>query len=301
MTNDNRPDGPKQLWSHTTVDVASAETVLLEAKSVLDAQGVPFFLRQGTCLGAVRDGVIMPWDDDVDIGSIVGMHGFTEQMIEPTAAALRDRGFDVTVMPFGDDVFVGLVKLDTRIDWFCYRVKGDYVVHYPGVRIPIRLFDDLAEIDFLGARFSVPNPPEQYLTIKYGPDWKTPKQTGSYEHDALGSVPDPDDARWYEKLGRRVSVRLSSKHRVRFDIRDPDGDPLVGATVTIAGASRGRTDASGHVALYVPNSGPYPVIVGNGNTEEILYEEFLTTGHGYVYTADSNTSNGRAFVLVDQS
>jgi hypothetical protein len=300
MTGDEATNGPKQLWSHTTVNVADAEAVLLEAKSVLDAQGVPFFLRQGTCLGAVRDGVIMPWDDDVDIGSIFGMHGFTEQMIEPAATALRERGFEVTAMPIGDDVFIGLIKLDTRVDWFCYRVKSDFVTHYPGVEIPIRLFVDLAEINFLSERFLIPNPPEEYLSIKYGPDWTTPKPVG-YERDALGSVPDPEDAHWYQKLGRRIAVRLSSKHRVRFDLRDSTGEPLAGATVTIAGASRGRTDAAGHVTLYVPNSGPYAVIVGHGNTEEILYEEVLTAGHLHVYTADAQKSEGRTYVLVGKS
>jgi hypothetical protein len=160
-------------------------------------------------------------------------------------------------MPIGNDIFVSLIKLDTRVDWFCYRVKGDFITHYPGVIIPIRLFVDLAEIDFLGELFSVPNPPEEYLSIKYGLDWKTPKPVG-YEHDALGSVPDPDDTHWYQKFGRRVAVRLSSKHRVRSDLRDPTGEPLAGATITIARASRRRTDATGHVTLYVPTPDPTP-------------------------------------------
>ena len=37
------------------MDVAVAGKLLVELKGILDSLGVVFFLRQGTCLGAVRD------------------------------------------------------------------------------------------------------------------------------------------------------------------------------------------------------------------------------------------------------
>lgn len=36
MTSDETTTEPKQLWSHTTVNVADTEAVLLEAKSVFE-------------------------------------------------------------------------------------------------------------------------------------------------------------------------------------------------------------------------------------------------------------------------
>ena len=42
--------------------------VLSRIVEVLDRNKIPYFALFGTCLGAVRHGDIIPWDDDVDIG-----------------------------------------------------------------------------------------------------------------------------------------------------------------------------------------------------------------------------------------
>jgi hypothetical protein len=59
------------------METSTAEALLKEAKEILDGIGVVFFLRHGTCLGAIRDQAVIEWDDDVDIGSIIGLHGLT--------------------------------------------------------------------------------------------------------------------------------------------------------------------------------------------------------------------------------
>ncbi len=45
--------------------------------------------------------------------------------------------------------------------------------HFPMV-LPKRFIDNLGTIDFRGMKFNIPNPPEEYLPLVYGPSWRSP-------------------------------------------------------------------------------------------------------------------------------
>ncbi len=169
------------------IDPELAKQMLKEAKGIINKQGVSFFLRQGTCLGAIRDQDFIPWDDDIDLGCVIGLNGFTEDFIEPILNGFRDQGYFVNVESNDHWVAAGMMKSSLRIDLTFFRIIDGRIFHFPMIWIPARLFANLKEIEFMGDNYLVPNPPEEYLLTKYGPNWTTPKTIG-YEKDILEQV-----------------------------------------------------------------------------------------------------------------
>ncbi len=101
------------------IDVPIAKDMLREAKQIMDQLKVVFFLRQGTCLGAVRDNELIPWDDDLDLGSVMGLNGLSEGSIDRVAGAFREIGYGVTVENLDHYIYVVLSKSSMRMDWAC--------------------------------------------------------------------------------------------------------------------------------------------------------------------------------------
>ena len=71
------------------MDRVDARQLLSETKGIMDRLGVVSFLRQGTVLGTARNHSFIPWDDDINIGIVIGPHGFTERSIRPVIEAFR--------------------------------------------------------------------------------------------------------------------------------------------------------------------------------------------------------------------
>ena len=281
------------------MNLGDAENLLREVKEIFDAQGVVFFLRQGTCLGAVRDHALIPWDDDLDLGSIIDMHGFTEDAIAPAVDALRANGCYVEVQRDGLYTTVRIMKYRIRIDWQCYRVVKGTIAHYPGVPFPISLFTELTAVDFIGDQYLVPSPPEEYLRYKYGPDWGTPKRAG-YEKDVLDNMPEgtvPGRAGWLKQF---LAVRFSPGRTATLLVLDGNDDPVAGAEVLVAGLGRSRTNRKGFAKFYLPGPDSYALAITANGREEVLYEEALAPGRMYVYRPDPAISAGRYFALTDQ-
>ena len=267
------------------IDVPIAKEMLREAKQIMDQLGVVFFLRQGTCLGAVRDNDLIPWDDDLDLGSVIGLNGLTERSMDRVVAAFRDNGYFVKVE--GNDHYINaaMVKSSMRMDWACYRIIDDNIFHYPGIRLPIRLFTELKEIEFIGEKFLVPNPPEEYLRIKYGPSWKSPKQM-EWAKDVLQMIPEASVPGHTGNCSLRV-----------LDYADK---PIAGANVVVAGLSRSKTNKQGYARFYLPCDDWYALVIRYGDHEELLYEEKMTPGATYVYRPDPLSASGRLSVLSRQ-
>ncbi|MEE8353633.1 MAG: LicD family protein [Dehalococcoidales bacterium] len=266
-----------------TIDVAAAGGILKEIKQVLDEAGVTFFLRQGTCLGAIRDGALIPWDDDIDVGSVIGLNGFDEAAVEPIVRTFAARGFLTRIERKDHYLYVPLVKSGVRADWCSYWVIDDSVFMYPGIRIPIRFLTDLEEIEFLGERFHVPNPPEEYLRVKYGEEWRTPKRAGDYESDIIDRIPDTSAPGRTGGLKQFLVRNLLRGRAARFLVLDEGGNACGDARVRIAGLGHAVTDRQGIARLYVPRADHYALIFTIGGHDDIRYVERVVPGETLVY------------------
>ena len=279
------------------MDPAIAGAILLEAKGILDELGVTFYLRDGICLGAIREGGIIPWDDDIDLGTTFGLHGFSEAMIEPIITAFREADYYVKREEFDTHVYLGMLKNRHMMSLTFFRPIKGRVHIYPGVVLPVRLFDQLKEIDFLGTKFRVPNPPEEYLQLKYGPDWRTPKHIG-YEKDVVDNIGPGPTPGLLLQIRRWASGMLFPGGAARLQVLDQEGVPVPGAEVVVAGHGRFVTNAKGVAKLYLPIDHYYAVAIRFREFEEVLYMELLGPGHEHLYQPDPSTPAGRVSVIT---
>ncbi len=247
MALSNAADESALEWTYSDsrpINVATAKEMLREAKQIMDQLEVVFFLRQGTCLGAIRDNELIPWDDDLDLGSVIGLHGLSERSIDRVVAAFRDNGYSIDVESYDHFIYVKLTKSSNRMDWNCYRIIDDNIFHYPGIQLPVRLFTELKEIEFIGEKFLVPNPPEEYLSTKYGPSWMTPKRR-EWVKDVVQMIPETSIPGRAGKLRQLLTSHILRWRAVRLRVLDDADNPVAGADVVFAGLSRSKTKQAG--------------------------------------------------------
>lgn len=266
-------------------NIETARTLISKVKQVMDDNNVVFFLRQGTCLGAVRDGDLIPWDDDIDIGSIYGFHGLSEGKIEDVINDARKHGFLVRIT-IQNDFYkcITFVEGSMRIDWACYWVINNSIIMYPAIPIPIRLFENLKEIKLLGEKYLVPYPPEEYLRCKYGEDWQTPKRAGEYEGEVLDIISNTYQIGFSVSNIKSLLIRilpLRSKTRVR--IVDKGGKHVSGARVFIAGLGVYKSDIRGIIRFHIPRYDLYAFRIEVKGEKYILYMEALHPSARYMY------------------
>lgn len=182
----------------------TAKKMLKDVCAILDENDIPYVLDNGTLLGIVRDGGLIPWDNDLDIAV---KQDYLDRLIRIRykfwlagyRTRIRRSKKDMPHFPRGS---VRIIKIQTRrlffkgvtlLDIFIKKEEGDQCYWTMGVKNPIllsaplRYYEDVTRREFGGYEYLIPGDYETYLAHRYG-DWKTPVRDFDYRKDDLAIV-----------------------------------------------------------------------------------------------------------------
>jgi len=164
------------------MDKKLAKKVLFDTADILERIGLQFFLSDGTCLGAHREGDFIEYDTDMDLKvkaeDFVPKFPQIRQMVIQAGYRIYKNGSPFS-FPNRMKIRTSSLHLDICI---LYLIDGarrlwgsSYCLFWP-----TSLFDNPKQIDFLGRKFNIPTPVTEYLELTYGPDYMTPNQEFSH-------------------------------------------------------------------------------------------------------------------------
>ena len=152
---------------------------------ILEKHGCKWWLEAGTCLGAVRNRSFIAYDPDIDIGLPKEHLKLWDVFIKEFKSA----GFELYKEweHEGRKMELSFKRSGIKLDLFFFFRKGEWFWHgafgpdengrwgenmifLPHV-FSADLFENLQKMAFRGKRCFVPNPPERYLTERYGSKW----------------------------------------------------------------------------------------------------------------------------------
>jgi len=152
----------------------------------LASVGVKAWVQDGTLLGLVRDGRVIPWDHDTDTGC------FAEDWTQAAHDALVAAGFSLakSLGVRGDGWQHRWVRAGVKTDIFFYYPSGSGTVWHAAYlgnqqyRFEYEPFRVRA-IGTSAGPMLAPDPPEAFLAAKYGADWRTPKRKWHFARDPV--------------------------------------------------------------------------------------------------------------------
>lgn len=176
------------------------KNLLFYITDLLDKNDITYWLDYGTLLGAVRNGEIIPWDSDIDLGTL----GTEVEKIWSLRNQILEDGYDFRVHQLSgtksaqaSDIIVPeeshtiyvfyskINKLSLEIPVWDTNPKPGYAWQYTRrwygacERASGKAFSKLYvhpcdEIEMYGRKFSIPDKVEQFLEHRYGHNWRTP-------------------------------------------------------------------------------------------------------------------------------
>jgi len=179
--------------------------MLEDISIILNKHNIEFWLESGTLLGIVREGRLLPWDNDIDIAisehSIEALLKVLPQ-ISNAGYRVRVRRFKQDSEPFKKGVARTIKIRNKKLFFFKGEVSFDIYVKFKkdkkyfyqcGTKkksTDAKFFENLEEIEFNKIKYKVPNNYKAYLTNKYG-NWEIVDKNWcpfKNDHTIIGNV-----------------------------------------------------------------------------------------------------------------
>jgi len=165
----------KHLILNQELDCKIAKENLELLSDILNNANIPFWLSEGTALGARRDGNFILYDDDIDIGIWIKYYKEFKQIIPQ----LIKVGFTVDFQVYNNTlIWISRKGVKIDIDFtgeniICVACKTS-IAQCSTCNPMLKFLQKLEYIDFLGKKYLCPD--IDYLEYLYGKDWKIPQK-----------------------------------------------------------------------------------------------------------------------------
>lgn len=157
------------------IDQKRAEQSILDVHYVCALNGISVMFTEGTALGIVRDGCVIPYDDDVDC---VILKEFRKEFLLKVLPELKSMGYRIC-KTWRKGNFVTLVKSGVYVD-IDFISTDDFCQFGKQTPNPCPvsfIWSSGKFVDFHGHQLLCAG--EEYLEYAYG-DWKTPTHRLNY-------------------------------------------------------------------------------------------------------------------------